>query len=584
MKKSSNLRIALDHACFVVVIISILRSDIAKNLLIYALGTKEALVFLLSPTGVIFNYLLIILGILAGIFLSKNILEKRYFIDIENKNKIIKFSTILFVLIISIYNLFIIFITSGLVKLEFNIIENTIILAIMAVLFYLLSQKLIKPTEMTSEITEQIAVESKKDTKLNNITTIIFAFIILVMFFQIIENRTNIIRQESEAEKVIQRIKQNIQSNNNTALDKNLVFSYSIWSKPAIKDNDIQNLWLDSNSGYLYVSTLSGLFVIDSKSTKDFNDDETIITYTEKSTPSTISTYVHSSWLNDDTGYLYVSTAYGLSVVDTKKTKELNDDESVITYSKKSNPAIPDNFVNSSWIDNNTGYLYINLGGDIGDNGGLSVIDTKKTKNTSDDELIITYSNNFNPAIRLNKFSYSWLDSNTGYLYASAIGSGLAVIDTKNTKDVSDDKLLFMYSKDSSPSIGSYNPYRTWLDNETGYLYIGTIDNGLVIVDTQKTKEINDDKLITTYGKKSPVTSSFLLDKKTGYLYIAKTGIVDKSFSVVDTKNTKDVSDDKEIKNYSFKNVRISDFWLDENSDYLYIGTDEGVKVVDINL
>lgn len=89
---------------------------------------------------------------------------------------------------------------------------------------------------------------------------------------------------------------------------------------------------------------------------------------------------------------------------------------------------------------------------------------------------MITYSNNFDSIIRLNKFSYSWLDNNTGYLYASAIGSGLAVIDTKNTKDVSDDKLAFMYSKDSSPSIGSYNPYRSWLDNETGYLYIGTKD------------------------------------------------------------------------------------------------------------
>lgn len=203
----------------------------------------------------------------------------------------------------------------------------------MVAFFYLLSQKLIKPTEMTSEITEQIAIESKKDTKLNNITTIIFGFIILVMFFQIIESRTNIIRQESEAEKIIQRINQNIQSNNNTALDKNLIFSYSIWSKPAIKDNDIQNLWLDSNSGYLYASTLSGLSIIDSKSTKDFSDDETIITYTEKSTPSIVSEYVQSSWLDDNTGYLYISTGGGLSVIDTKKTKELNDDESVITYS-----------------------------------------------------------------------------------------------------------------------------------------------------------------------------------------------------------------------------------------------------------
>ena len=100
------MRIALDYAIFVAVIISTTRSIIIKTLLILVLGEKEALVFILSRTGTILDFFLIIFSILLGIFLSRNNLKSRYFIGAENKNEIIKLSTVFFVLIMLIYLLY----------------------------------------------------------------------------------------------------------------------------------------------------------------------------------------------------------------------------------------------------------------------------------------------------------------------------------------------------------------------------------------------------------------------------------------------------------------------------------------------
>ena len=209
-------------------------------------------------------------------------------------------------------------------------------------------------------------------------------------------------------------------------------------------------------------------------------------TYSTTSTPAIPNNKVRHSWLDPITNYLYISTSGGLSVIDTKGTATTSDDILVITYSTTSTPAIAFNSVFYSWLDTASNYLYVSASG-----GGLSVIDTKGTTTPSDDTLVITYSTASTPAIPHNSTVHSWLDSTTDFLYISIAnsGGGLSVIDTKGTTTPSDDTLVITYSTTSTPAISDNRVHHSWLDAITNYLYLNT-GGGLSVIDHGKPPDI----------------------------------------------------------------------------------------------
>ena len=304
-------------------------------------------------------------------------------------------------------------------------------------------------------------------------------------------------------------------------------------------------------------------------------------TYSTSSTPAIPNNKVRHSWLDPMTNYLYISTSGGLSVIDTQGTANPSDDVLVTTYSTTSTPAIAYNSVFHSWLDTASNYLYVSASG-----GGLSVIDTKGTTTPSDDTLVVTYSTTSTPAIPGNTAVHSWLDSTTDLLYISIASSaaGLSVIDTKGTATPSDDTLAITYSTSSTPAIVDNRVNHSWLDATTNYLYLNT-GGGLSVIDTKGTAVTSDDTLVITYSTSStPAIASndarhSFLDFATNYLYIS---IYGGGLSVIDTKGTATTSDDILVITYSTSSTpaishnQVLHSWLDSTANYLYISNDVG--------
>jgi len=242
-----------------------------------------------------------------------------------------------------------------------------------------------------------------------------------------------------------------------------LVTRYYTGSTPALAHDNVRHSFMDPDTSYLYVSTNGGgLSVIDT------NTDTLVTRYHTGSTPALADNSVYHSFLDSDTGHLYASTFNGLSVIDT------NTDTLVTRYHTGSTPALASNRVRHSFLDSSNGYLYISMGGLYG-GGGLSVIDT--ISNT----LVTRYHAGSTPAIH-SGVEHSFLDNSNGYLYISTGGSGnnggLSVIDTTNNT------LVARYDTDSIPALGNDLVYHSFLDSETGYLYVGAYHGGLSVIKT----------------------------------------------------------------------------------------------------
>ena len=369
------------------------------------------------------------------------------------------------------------------------------------------------------------------------------------------------------------------------AIEENrMVTTYSTKTNPSIASNKINNFWLDKNSNYLYINTSKGLSIIDTKGTKEVDDDDLVITYSKKSSPAIADNPVRHSWIDKNMEFLYINTSKGLSIIDTKGTKEVDDDDLVITYSKKSSPAIADNLTYHSWMNENTGCLHIST------EKGLSVIDTKKTKEVNDDELVITYSTNSNPAIADDKVMYFWFNEKTSCIYAST-SKGLSVIFTNRTKETDDDELVITYSTSSNPAIANNNVGCFWLDPKIDYLYVSNTKEGkdgknamLSIIDTRSTRTASDDVFIENRSFNNSVVNNFWVDKETDYKYVSTSD----SLYVIDSKKTKDIKDDRLIFEYSRKSNppigkdHITHSWLDKDNGLFYISTlDGGLSVID---
>ncbi|MEI7749687.1 MAG: hypothetical protein WCJ25_01645, partial [Candidatus Moraniibacteriota bacterium] len=86
-------------------------------------------------------------------------------------------------------------------------------------------------------------------------------------------------------------------------------WTYSTFSSPAIANDSVNHSFLDPATKYLYVSTDSGLSVIDTTKT---GNDALVMKYSTDSSPAIADDYVYHSFLDPATKYLYVSTDGGL--------------------------------------------------------------------------------------------------------------------------------------------------------------------------------------------------------------------------------------------------------------------------------
>ena len=144
MKEISNVKIAINHASHVIFTIIIIRFFLVKNLLVEFFGAKDTLIFIVSPLGELFNYALIFFSIILGIIISKERLSKQCIIKNDNKNEVIKLSAIVFIIELFIVNFFSIIISGVIIGFNFDIIKMIIDIILIAIIFYLLSKKIMK--------------------------------------------------------------------------------------------------------------------------------------------------------------------------------------------------------------------------------------------------------------------------------------------------------------------------------------------------------------------------------------------------------------------------------------------------------
>lgn len=212
---------------------------------------------------------------------------------------------------------------------------------------------------------------------------------------------------------------------------------------------------------------------------------------TETSLPMP-SNAVKSLW-EDESGKVFISTWGGLAILDTKRTAARNDDEIIAEYSTGNN-LLPSNFVYSSWLDYDKKLLYVSTW------GGLAVLDI--SRGFQSPRQVFVYSSDSTPSIPFNKVRQAYLTPG-GTIYISTDGGGLAMIDTKDTERTDDDELIGVYGSKSDISLGSDRIYGSFL--QENILYIATWGSGVWEIDTKGTKELSDDSLLGTkyVGKKT---------------------------------------------------------------------------------
>lgn len=366
-------------------------------------------------------------------------------------------------------------------------------------------------------------------------------------------------------------------------------------------ENSTRSSLLDTTNNLLYISNNGGLSIIDTLGNGDTADDSHLFTYNSSSTPAIAHNYVKSVYIDSTNHLLYISTLSGLSVVDTHGTVDHSDDTLVITYSTLSSPAIafsnndpdslfdllfsvntanaagPDDYVFNSFLDTENNLLYINT------YRGLSVINTRGTVSPADDTLEITYLSSSTPAVLNNNVYHSFLDTENDLLYVST-GGGLSVLDTQGTINPSDDEVATNYTL-ASAVISGDDTNSSFVNNDL--LYISS-NIGLSVVDRQGTPATEDDTLVARYNSASvpaiigSAVNHTFLDNTNHLLYISTSS----GLSVINTHNTVDPSDDTIHTDYYFdSNVPIeSDYiyhsFLDDTNHLLYISTDNGLWVI----
>lgn len=209
-----------------------------------------------------------------------------------------------------------------------------------------------------------------------------------------------------------------------------------------------------------------------------------------------------------DTGVLYVGTdGRGLVTIDTQGNTDVSDDVVLGSYNRLSDVAIDTNIVIFAEKDSSTGYLYLSSG--WGGGGGISIIDTQNTKQLTDDIVVASYNQDTSPRLSDNSIvSVDW-DSSNGLIWGGS-RNGLNLIDTSSGSS-------YVYKTDGvydttaglpgtliNPSVTTQSNWvsGTYFDTSSDILYIGDAW-GMTVVDTNGTYDPTDDTEVKTYNSGS---------------------------------------------------------------------------------
>ena len=301
--------------------------------------------------------------------------------------------------------------------------------------------------------------------------------------------------------------------------DDTLLGSYTTTSTPAIGSNKVAYIVLSGNLLYItHVQTFSsgggggvgGVTVIDTHGTPALTDDNVVAFYSIGTSPDLIGGNAPSNTMISG-NLLYISTPYGLSVIDTLGTPSQSDDVLVTVFDQTTIPEMTNSGPSFSFFSGNI--LYIGLVSGVGpDVGGLLVVDTLGTPSQTDDVVLAYYHETSSPAVSIN-INHAFVSGN--FIYVSNDGLGLTVIDTQGTPSQADDTEAAVYNTTTEPFIGSDTVKHAYLVGNL--LYVDTYGGGTDVIDTMGTVSKTDDVFVTSYStvttpalQANYVTSSFI--------------------------------------------------------------------------
>ncbi len=369
------------------------------------------------------------------------------------------------------------------------------------------------------------------------------------------------------------------------------IFNYSVTSNPAIPSNDVISSTLDKTSGLLFICTTEGVTIIDTKNTDSPTDDILISNFTEYSLPiSIVKGYSYTTDFDFFTKRLYIGISApggkgGVFSIDLNTLSDPTDDILIKFYSKKSAPAIGNNYVYQVKYDNSKNILFV-VGQGSSDEGALTIVNLNN--NTS-----FSYNNNgvydttdgsnwilisSNPSLGAGGARDFILIGDLLYISHYCLNSAVTVIDTNagglGLLDPSDDVIIQRYGKNTVPAISSNFSGKTYYDSSTNYLYIGTIyqssgecasSGGLNIIDLTTNTRIGYYHNTSTPRLPGSNVYNIFVDTH-GIIYISTGG----AGYTIDTKGTPSQADDELATIYTY--VYQSNYTPPDTKNFWYIG------------
>ena len=226
---------------------------------------------------------------------------------------------------------------------------------------------------------------------------------------------------------------------------------------------------------------------------------EGIAAYNTTSTPALVGVFSLVTWADKETDEILVSSFYdtkGMTVLNPRQGKSFTYRTTGIwdTTSNSTGELIPGTMKivfdprdpasgdrpHYAWRDNKTGLIYL-----CTDNSGINIIDTKKTEDLTDDEVVEVYSNNTQPALLRWDPDYGFNDD-LGNIYLGHYHvDGFVIIHADRTATAYKDTGVYDVSLDKTgtliretPRLGSYHGYdgdaTPFFKDVDDNLYVGT--------------------------------------------------------------------------------------------------------------
>jgi len=366
------------------------------------------------------------------------------------------------------------------------------------------------------------------------------------------------------------------------------VAQYTTTSTPSIQRNNLRWILFNPSYGYLYIVTGSGvdstIDVIDIKDTATQSDDVKIRSF-DFTNGYVWAKPVLNKALND----IYIGGRwYGVQTIESNGTKDIGDD--VVTWYYNWDMSPPRHLLNRDvsaiYYDEVSHYIYMACGDNIG-TGGVSVIDTKGTSSVSDDEFIAEYNTTTTPALSENYVSWMiYYDSQTKLIISRYKNSDITfVIDTKGTKSQLDDTVSNWSPNSNIPTDLGKKLVSASKDSNPNYVYFSTW-KGIYLIDTKGTSNLSDDTLVKSYNSNNlPLgVGSLILSPSLNGFFVLGNGISFLSFDKYNSPGLYLSSPvEREANNYKYINWDQTKSNAHSTSVQIRTGTEDSIWIDDFN-